>query len=181
MRQEQRGSRMKKFSTILLVVLSCGLAATALGQYKKPSGVSIRGGMFFPSAKAAQAEGHTWFGVGLDYKLKDLGYAAGMTGFDRTYSVSIDYYGKGDYSNIPVMLNYVARGERFYYGAGAGLGIAQTPDGSGGTNTNTEFVYQLSVGMDFQRGMTPVFVEVRFFGSAESLVSGFGVFAGMRF
>ena len=181
MRQEQRGSRMKKFSTILLVVLSCGLAATALGQYKKPSGVSIRGGMFFPSAAAAQAAGHTWFGVGLDYKLRDLGYAAGMSGFDRSYSISIDYYGKGDYSNVPVMMNYVARGDRFYYGAGAGLGFAQTPDGSGGTKTNTEFVYQLSLGMDFQQGMTPVFVEARFFGSAESLVNGFGVYAGMRF
>lgn len=171
---------MKKL-VLIAVVAAMSLATVAQAQYGRPQGISLRGGMFFPSADSAKAEGKTWFGVGIDYKLKDLNYARTPDDFDTSFVLSIDYYGKGDHSNLPVMVNWVSRRDTFYYSAGAGLGFAKTPDGLGGTDTATELSYNFAVGFEFQQGMTPFFVEARYFGSAESALNGYGIFAGIRF
>ena len=170
---------MKKFVTVAIVA-AIGLSSIATAQYKKPSGLSLRGGLFFPSSASAKAAGKTWFGIGLDYKIKDVSFRRTPDGFDTFNTLSIDFYGKGDFTNVPIMFNQVSRRDKFYWGAGAGLGFATTPNG-GGTDTNTEFVYQFSVGMDFEQGEMPFFIEGRYFGSAESKLNGFGVFAGIRF
>ena len=175
----QRISRMKKFA-IAAVVAAVGLSTVAMAQYNKPTGLSLRGGLFFPSSASAKEEGKTWFGVGLDYKIKDVSFRRSTDGYDTFNTLSIDFYGKGDHTNVPVMFNQVSRRDKFYWSAGAGLGFARTPNGAG-TDTNTEFCYQLSVGMDFEQGETPFFLEGRYFGSAESKLNGFGVFAGIRF
>ncbi|MEX2243809.1 MAG: hypothetical protein WD716_08195 [Fimbriimonadaceae bacterium] len=170
---------MKKAAVLVIIA---ALAAAANAQYgQQPSGVSLRGGMFFPTAASAKAEGKTWFGVGVEYKLKDLSKAYGPDDFATSYSISVDYYGKGDHSNMPVLLNWVSRGKQLYYSAGAGLGFAKTPDGLGGSDTGTELSFQFSAGYEFKQGMTPFFVEARYFGSAESALNGYGIFAGVRF
>lgn len=171
---------MKKLALIGLVA-TLGLAAVANAQYGKPQGISLRGGMFFPSAASAKLEGKTWFGVGIDYKLRDLGYARTPDDFDTSFVLSLDYYGKGDHSNMPLTANWVSRRDAFYYSAGAGLGFAKTPDGLGGTDTQTELAYAFAVGFEFQQMQTPFFVEARYFGSAESALNGYGIFAGIRF
>ena len=170
---------MKKFA-LAAIVAALGLSAVATAQFNEPSGIALRGGLFFPSSASAKAEGKTWFGVGIDYKLKDVSYRRSPGEFDRYYTVSLDYYGKGDHSNMPIMINMVARREKMYYTLGAGLGFAKTPKGAG-DQTNTEFTYQFGIGMDFQEGETPFFIEGRYFGSAESKLSGFAVYAGIRF
>ena len=171
---------MKKLA-VITVFAAIGLATVANAQYNQPSGISLRGGMFFPTGAAAKAEGKTWFGVGLDYKLKDLSYGRMPGDFDTSFVLSADYYGKGNFSNLPVLLNWVSRGDQFYYSAGAGLGFARTPDGLGGTSSETEFAYQFTIGFEFQQMQTPFFVEAKYFGSAESKLNGYGVFAGIRF
>jgi hypothetical protein len=163
------------------IIAALGIASAASAQYGKPQGISLRGGMFFPSAASAKAEGKTWFGVGIDYKLKDLNYARTPDDFDTSFVLSLDYYGKGDHSNMPLLVNWVSRRDAFYYSAGGGLGFAKTPDGLGGTETQTELSYAFAVGFEFQQGSMPFFVEARYFGSAESALNGYGIFAGIRF
>ncbi|HXH60163.1 MAG TPA: hypothetical protein VNI20_02265 [Fimbriimonadaceae bacterium] len=171
---------MKKI-VLIVTVAALGLATIANAQYNKPAGISLRGGMFFPSNASAKAEGKTWFGVGIDYKLKDIDFRRSANGYDTSYSLSVDYYGKGDHANLPVLLNFVSRKDQFYYSAGAGLGFAKTPDVGGGTSTNTEFSYAFAIGFEFQRGTTPFFIEGRYMGSAETRLNGVGVYAGVRF
>ncbi len=174
-----RKSRMKKAKLFGAVAL-LALVSTANAQYNKPSGIAIRGGLFFPSDATAKAEGKTWFGVGLDYKTKDVEFEAMRGGYDTSYTISVDYYSKGDYSNMPIMLNYVSRRDNFYYGGGAGLGYAKTPT-AGGTSTNTEMTYQFSVGFEFQKGTMPFFIEGRYWGCAESALTGTAIYAGIKF
>lgn len=164
------------FGTFALVILTCSASA----QYNKPAGIAIRGGMFFPSNAAAKAEGNTWFAIGLDYKTKDVEFAAMRGGYDTSYSISVDYYAKGDFSNMPIMMNYISRKDQFYYGAGAGLGFVKTPI-IGGTSTNTELTYQFNVGFEFQKGTMPFFIEGRYWGSAESALNGTAMYAGIKF
>lgn len=165
----------------VLIAVVAALAGVASAQYGQPKGISLRGGMFFPTAASAKAEGKTWFGVGIDYKLKDLNYARTPDDFDTSFVLSIDYYGKGDHSNLPVMVNWVSRRDAFYYSLGGGLGFAKTPDGLGGTDTQTELSYAFAVGFEFQNQSTPFFVEARYIGSAESALNGYGIYAGIRF
>ena len=171
---------MKKIAA-LTVVAAIGMASIASAQYNKPSGISLRGGMFFPSAASAKAEGKTWFGVGIDYKIKDLNYGNMAGQNDTSFVLSVDYYGKGDHSNLPVMLNWVSRSQNIYYSAGGGLGFAKIPNGAGGTTTSTELSYGFTVGFEFQKSTTPFFVEAKYFGSAESRLNGYGIYAGIRF
>jgi hypothetical protein len=171
---------MKKL-VLIGIFATLGMATVANAQYGKPQGISLRGGMFFPSAASAKAEGKTWFGIGIDYKLKDLNYARTPDDFDTAFVLSLDYYGKGDHSNMPLLVNWVSRRDAFYYSAGAGLGFAKTPDGLGGSDTQTELSFAFAVGFEFQQSATPFFVEARYVGSAESAVNGYGIYAGIRF
>ncbi len=171
---------MKKFA-VFAVFAAMGLATVANAQYNKPSGISLRGGMFFPSSATAKTEGKTWFGVGIDYKVKDMSFGNTVGQYNTSMTLSVDYYGKGDFSHLPVMLNWVSRGDTIYYSMGGGLGFAKTPDGLGGNDTQTEFCYSFAVGYEFSQMQTPFFVEARYIGSAESKLNGYGLFAGIRF
>lgn len=169
-----------KTTPYLAILAVFAIAAPASAQYEKPAGISIRGGLFFPEDSGAKNEGKTWFGLGLDYKMKDVEFEALRGGYDTSYTVSIDYFSKGDYANMPILLNYVSRKDNFYYTAGAGFGFVKTPD-AGGTSTNTELTYQFSVGFEFQKGTMPFFIEGRYWGCAESALTGTAIYAGIRF
>lgn len=158
-----------------------GLCALSQGQVSKPTGISIRGGLFFPTNGDAKDEAKNWIGVGVDYKVGNLAFGQQAVGIASYYSVSIDYFGKGDYSSVPVMLNYVQRTDSLYYIAGAGLSFSKVKLNATQRRTGTDFAYMVGIGYDIQKGMTPVFVELRYWGNSESRLSGFGVYAGVRF
>lgn len=172
---------MNKIAIAGLAMATLGLATTANAEYTKPMGLSVRAGIFFTgSNQARQAEGRNWFVMGAEYKLGDLNWGA-KEGFVGSYSLSIDFYQKGNFGNVPVTLNYVGRQNQFYFTAGVGVGFARTPDLLGGSDTNTEFAYQFGLGYDFNRFSTPLFVEAKFFGSNEARVNGFAIMGGIRF
>jgi hypothetical protein len=169
---------------VTAIAFGVALATPSLAQEvgTKPVGVSLRAGVFFPSSSEAKdGGGNTWFGVGLDYKLGNLRFGGMNEGYSASWGISLDYYGKGDFRNVPVLVNYVGRADQFFYSAGAGLGFARAVTAPGRITSSTEFSYQLSVGYDFLRGSTPLFLEARYHGSAESRLNGYAINLGVRF
>jgi hypothetical protein len=174
---------MNTTARTVIAVAAAALAAPAFAQYQKPLGISVRAGLFFPSnAGARDQEGQTWFTVGADYKIKDLNLGANAPGYGGALHLSVDYYGKGGFNNVPVMLNYIGRVEGgFYYGLGAGIGFTRVPKLGGGHANDEDFVYGFTAGYDFVRSATPLFVEAKYFGSNESQLNGFAIVGGVRF
>lgn len=166
-----------KLGTTLIVATSLALGAFA--QESKPLGVSARLGLFFPSSNAAQDEGANWLGIGLDYKLGDLKSGAAK-GYNASYGLSLDYFNKGDFRSLPILLTYTGRQERFYYTVGGGVSLNKVAQG-GGSRSDTEFAYAVGLGVDFTRFNQPMFAELRWMGNSDSTLSGFGVFVGIRF
>jgi len=164
----------------MLGVLACS-AGASFAQETKPVGLSLRAGLVWPTTKAARDEGKTWFGVGLDYKIGNLGFGSENMKFSAAYGVSFDVFSKGDFSAIPITLNYIGRSDQLYYSVGAGVSFVKFPVSSVETRRETKFAYQFSVGYDFNRTGNPIFVEVRYFGNAESRLAAFGGFVGIRF
>ncbi|GMV88289.1 MAG: hypothetical protein AMXMBFR81_12200 [Chthonomonas sp.] len=164
---------MKRLALLLGVA---ALTVPALAQDVKPLGMSVKGGLFFPSKKSARDQGANWFTLGIDYKLKDLKFGDGPDGMNTSLVLSADYVSKGDFRHTPVMANYVVRRNEVYYFAGAGFGFVKTPS----EGNQTRFAYQIGVGKDFQRGGNPLFVEGRWIGNAKDEVSGFAISVGIR-
>lgn len=170
-------SRMKNtLKTALALVAVAGMMTTAYAQ-DKPTGVSVRAGIFLAAGNAKDAEGQNWFVGGLEYKLGDLKYD-GST--NTSYSLSLDYYGKGSFSSAPLLMNYIWRTESFYYSVGAGVAFTHTAFG-GKSDSAMEFGYALTLGKDFVRGGKPLFVEAKYFGNNRSELNGFALMGGIRF
>lgn len=173
---------MKKTTATLFAAFAVfGAATQANAQYQKPIGLSVRVGLFYPTnGDARDVEGEGWFAGGAEYKIKDLHF-----GDDSRYTsmltASLDYYGKGSFSQVPLLLNYVAHRESFYWTAGAGIGFGRVPVTTGGSESDTEFAFQVGIGYDFVKSQMPLFLEMKYFGSSESKLSGFGVYGGIRF
>ncbi|MCU0316553.1 MAG: hypothetical protein MUC92_08170 [Fimbriimonadaceae bacterium] len=164
-----------------IALFVAALAVPAAADYQKPMGLSVRAGLFWTGSGYAQSfEGNRWFTFGAEYKLGDLSFANKNNKYSASYSISVDYYGKGGFSNTPVLLNYIGRTESFYYSAGAGLGFGKVFGGGSG-NSNGDFAYQISAGYDITRFSLPAFVEVRYFGSTRSELNGFALVGGVRF
>jgi hypothetical protein len=155
----------------------------AYAQTTKPMGLSVRAGIALPMSGYGRDIGRTWFGVGGEYKLKDANF--GMT--DRSssgmLSISADYYGKGQASAVPVMLNYVAMQNEFFYSVGAGIAFTHDEELVAGimqSRSATNFAYQFGLGYNFQSGSNPLFVEGKFFGNGNSRLNALGLFVGVR-
>jgi hypothetical protein len=161
----------------LAAAMSAALVVPAMAQYAKPMDLSVRAGIFLASGDGKKFEGQNWFTIGLEKKLKDIPSA--NPDYMAHWSVSLDYYGKGGFSNVPLLYNYVGRNSDFYYGVGAGVGFGRTQ--SAGSDSTLDFNYQLSLGRDLDFGGQPLFVELRYFGSGRTALSGFSVVGGIRF
>lgn len=174
---------MKKTATLAFATfLALGIAGNAAAQYQKPLGASIRVGVFYPSnGDARDVEGQGWFAGGIEYKLRDLHFGMGDSKYSASLTASLDYYGKGSFTNIPLLLNYVGRMDSFYYVGGAGVGFGRIPSALGGSTNDTEFAFRLGIGYDFVKMTTPFFLEVNYFGGSESRLAGFGIYGGVRF
>ncbi len=151
-----------------------GFAVPANAQESRSMGLSVRLGGFFPTKN--DIDDDLLFSVGLDYKIKDLNFDMSDRNTRTALTVSADWYGNSEFSNIPVMLNLVASQNQMYYFLGAGVAFLDVDGGSDETN----FTYALGVGYNFQQGRTPVFFEAKYFGNSESALNGFGVYVGAR-
>lgn len=199
-----KGDWMKRLAVVALSVVA--LSSYGAAQVTKPLGLSVRAGILWPTSDYGRDVGRTWFGIGADYKIMDLPNASEE--LTSRLSISIDYYGKGEASAVPVLLNYTGTTkEGFYFtggigfsftndksdsfgtGGGTGGGGTSTPPslgGGGGTatsgrTTKTNFAYTLGLGYNFPNSVTPVFVEGRFFGSSRTAMNAFGLYVGVRF
>ncbi len=167
---------MVKFG--LAVAASAALVVPAMAQYQATSGISLRAGVFFAQGDARRVEGRNFFTIGAEKRLADIPSAG--RDYAANWSVSVDYYGKGSFANVPVLYNYVGRQSDFYFSAGAGLGFGKrlTPTG---TDSSLDFNYQFSVGKDFNVSGRVLFLEARYFGSGRTELSGFSIVCGVRF
>ncbi len=168
---------MKNILKAAMAVTAAALFVTpAVAQYQKPLGLSFRLGLFLAQGKAKDAEGQNWMTGGFEYKLGNLKFNDTSS---TSYTVSLDYYGKGSQSSAPLLVNYVTRLESFYYSAGAGVSFTHT--NFSGSDSSLEFAYQLSIGKDFVRSNTPLFVELRYNGNNRTDLNGFSIVGGVRF
>lgn len=174
----------KAFAHTVALAAGALLASSAYAgtvQTGRPLGLGIRAGVFITTSSVARAiEENVWFGVGVDYQIGSLNLGSGPEGFMSSYGISLDYLGKGDFRSVPVLLNYIARKEQMYFSVGAGVAFVRFPSSATTLEDQTKFAYQLSVGYDFQRGQTPIFLEARYHGNSESRLSGFGFYVGVR-
>jgi hypothetical protein len=163
------------------VVAASALTASALAQETKPMGLSIRAGGFFPSSSASRNESSTWLGLGAEFKLKDMNFGTAQPGTSSHLSLSVDYMGSGDFRSMPVLVNWVANTNEFYYTAGVGYTFGRHMTGTPAVaeDRNT-LAYSFGLGYNFQQGKNPFFVEGRFWGSSESDFNGLGVYVGVR-
>lgn len=173
---------MNKIVTAGLVALiGFGLAPIANAQYEGTNNFSVRAGAFFPSDRDARNQSNTWFTIGVEFRLGELNLGMEQDPASQSfYSVSADYYGSGDFSAVPILVNYIGHTNQFYYTVGAGVAFSRQPV-IGGTSDKAEFAYQLGVGYDFAESATPFFAEARYFGNANSRLNGFALTVGIRF
>jgi hypothetical protein len=169
---------MKSIKMMGLLAVTASMIGFAQAQETKPIGASMRLGIFYPAESQAQAAGKSWFSYGFDYKLGDLKY--GGTGYSASFGLSVDFFNKGGFRSVPVNLNYIGRVDKYYYFAGAGVNFGKVRDGST-FESKTAFGYQLGMGYEFSKMQMPLFAEVKWIGSSESQLAGWGVFAGIRF
>ncbi|MBS1718483.1 MAG: hypothetical protein JSS72_12205 [Armatimonadetes bacterium] len=162
-------------------ILGAAILPAAQAQVSKTMGLSVRAGVFFPTNSDARAEGKNWFIGGADYRLNS-GALGGMAGgpVNSISSISVDYYNKGDFQNLPVLLNVTTRQNELYYTMGAGIAFAQIPNGSGGRESKNGLAYAVAIGMNFEQGKSPLFIEGRYYGSSRSELNGFAVMLGIR-
>lgn len=163
------------------VVLAGVFAPSASAQESKPLGLSVRGGIFWPSMDRARKAGKSWIGFGVEYKLGDVKYAAADSKMSASYSLSADFYQKSDFRHVPVLINAVGRSQEVYYFAGAGVGFTREKDNNNVKKNHTGFAYQIGIGYEFAKSQTPVFIEAKYVGNSRNAVNGFGAFVGVRF
>lgn len=110
----------------------------------------IRAGFFLPEREGPRAaEGDVWFTIGAERAFFFYGRYQG--------TLSIDYYGSGNFYNVPLQINARGETQRFRYGVGAGIGIGHVP-GEG----KTGFDYNLLVGYTLYQGNNPVTGDIRY-------------------
>ncbi len=160
--------------------------ASASAQSGQPSGISARIGLFLPSNKAAEDEGTTWLSFGLDYRFNQSNAPAMVmrNGTGTFYSLSVDYYDKGGYRNIPIAVNYNVRAQQLIFTAGAGGCIETAAD-----HETIGLGFQIAVTYEFtgsaqtigQMNQKPFFLQAKYFLASDSALDGLGVYVGMRF
>ena len=143
-----------------------------------PQGLSVHVGQFFPTSRTARDfEGGHWFLAGIGY---DVSKRYNFFGTGVGTMVSLDYYSKGSFTAVPIMINATSRTGRVFMGAGAGVSFVHRID-STGSFAETTFGYQVFAGFDFIDGPQPVYLEARFIGNGRPDLAGFGLSVGTRF
>ena len=184
---------LKNMKKYILPILALGLGAGSLQSVvaaeEKPMGLSVRVGAAFPTSRSlsdkdADADapriGSVGFAAGIEYELKLFDEKKEDT--TGGISISVDGYGGNRFSNFPVLVNYTGRTDQFIYSAGLGYGSGRVKfDDPVGSSTRNRFAYQASVGYEFSKGPNPMFVEARWYGSAERRLNAIAAMVGIRF
>ncbi len=167
-----------KLSTLGAVTTALAISAVAGAQARTDSqvGVGVRIGVLFPTDTTTNDQvGTGLITFGADYRL-DL-KTPRLLGLESNLALSLDYFRRDDYGNIPVTLNYVARTGRYFFTLGAGVGFESLPD-----KDVAGFAYSASIGYDIPSSSTlPIFVQAKFLGADRSKVDGVGLYVGVRF
>lgn len=172
---------MKRSFVVLAGLIALSVSAPA--QTSKPIGLSVRAGLIWPTSGYGRDQGRTWFGIGGEFKIKDMTFGVTDRSSSGMLAISADYYGKGGASSFPVLLNYVGMNNEFFYSVGAGFAFNRDEEMVAGVlrgRNKTDFAYSLGVGYNFQHGQNPLFVEGKYFGSGNSNLNAFGVYIGVR-
>jgi len=174
----------KRISLLAVALLVAGTAlVTEASAQSTPSGLTVRAGVFAPSERAVRdSTQDIWLTAGVEYKVGNLGIASSDNKYAAYYAVSLDYYGSGDFSGVPVLINYVGTTQQFHYSVGAGVTFGKTAS----RDAKATFGYRFAVGYDFSAmSKNPFFIEVGFLGATgsefDSDLNGFFAVAGMRF
>ena len=148
----------KILTTVLGASLLFAGATFASAQETRPIGLSIRGGLFF-------GEGDSDLAFGAELKVKDVNWEGIGSGYMGSITVSLDHFG----DTTPIMLNFVARNNEWYWTGGAGVMLG---------DDKARLGFQLGLGYDFVRGATPLFVEGKFWAGGGN--NGLGLYLGVR-
>jgi hypothetical protein len=171
--------------TALAAVCAFGVLTGAAFAQEGQTGIAVKAGWFFPQERIARDAGTNWFSAGFEYILRGATLGAPAPSPENHISVSLDYYGRGDFRHVPILLNWHRHFRNdLYFTGGVGIGFVTSPEagpGPAATTTRSRFAYALGVGWIFQTGPSPLFAEIRWIGSQESAVNGFGTYIGMRF
>ncbi len=166
---------MKKQIAVCTIVMLGALAAAQ----DSSTPISLRLGIGFPVMGATRSVAKEFYAFGIQRKVSSIGNSQYH---DADLELSIDYYGRGDFRHIPILLNYVGysrKGDSFW-SAGAGFGFIKRPT-STGTESIGRIAYQVSAGLNLSTGPTASFVELKYFGSELSELNTLGLYYGIRF
>jgi hypothetical protein len=171
---------MKKTTLVGLTtaVVAASCIGTAGAQTNGPTGLSARIGGFLPTNSLASDIDSTWFGFGLDYKLKAMSASTPFTNTEAYFGISADYYAAGGDSDIPVALTYNVRQGQCVFSAGIGPEFRNSGDL---TSTGVGVAEQIAFTYEFGHSYTPIFIQAKYFFSSEPELSGFGIYLGARF
>lgn len=166
---------MKKQIAVCTIVM---LGAIAAAQ-DSSTPISLRLGIDYPVIGSTRSAAKEFYAFGLQRKVSSISTS---DHYDTDLELSIDYYGRGDFRHVPILLNYVGyskKGDSFW-SAGAGFGFIKRPVG-GGTESVGRIAYQISAGLNLSSGPTASFVEIKYFGSELTELNAVGLYYGIRF
>ena len=166
---------MKKQIAVCAIVMLGALAAAQ----DSSTPISLRIGFDYPVMGSTRDAAKEFYGIGLQRKISTVGSSEH---YDTNLELSIDYYGRGDFRHIPILVNYVGTSKRgdTFWSVGAGFGFIKRPVAVG-TESVGRLAYQGSVGINLTSGATASFVEIKYFGSELSELNVIGIYYGVRF
>jgi hypothetical protein len=162
-------------------LLAMSATGVSFAQETAPKNVSFRIGAAFPTHSDTRDIAKTVFAAGIEFKFLDLKQTSTDPSVSGGLSVSLDYYGRDRFSNVPLLVNYVGRSNQFFFSLGAGISFIRY-DNDGTDFNRTRFGYQVGIGYDFNTQLqTPLFLELKYFGSSENKANAIGAYLGVRF
>ena len=166
---------MKKQIAVFTIVT---LGAIAAAQDSSTL-ITLRVGFDYPVSGSTRNAVKEFYGIGLQRKVSTAGRS---DSYNTDLEISIDYYGRGDFRHVPILLNYVGYSTRgtTFWSVGGGFGFIKRPI-VGGTESIGRLAYQAGVGINLTSGATASFLELKYFGSELSQLNVFGLYYGVRF
>ena len=166
---------MKKQLAVCTIVM---LGAMAMAQ-ESSTPVTLRIGFDYPVIAGTRNTEKEFYGIGLQRKVSSITQSST---YNTDLELSIDYYGRGDFRNIPILLNYVGTSTKgnSFWSVGGGFGFVKRPSGAG-TESIGRLAYQVGVGVNLTSGPAASFLEIKFVGREASEVNAAGSYYGVRF
>ena len=171
---------MKK-AWMLAALTAAFVVPTAMvhAQESSSMGMAVRVGLFYPADSGVQTLGKNWTVFGADFRWRNL--SGNSDGVQTRLGFSIDFVQKSDLRSIPLLINVISESKQTYFFAGIGASATKLRNNDNEMEERIRIAYQAGVGYKFPGYKIPVFLEVKWMGTSESLFNGWGVFAGVRF